>query len=95
MHSTWAGLLLTKVSRNNVCRDVETELRSRFGPIVYQTTVPLSTKIEEANTRGLCILDYAPKSPRGVAAYTQLVEEIVNHGQSKRSRAKAQRGSPE
>jgi chromosome partitioning protein len=84
-----SGLLLTKVSRNNVCRDVETELRSRFGSLVYKTTVPLSTKIEEANTRGLSILDYAPKSPGGIA-YTQLVEEIVSHGQSnQRSRGKA------
>ena len=70
-------------------RDVEQELRSRFGQLVYQTTVPLSTKFEEANTRGLCILDYAPKSPVAVA-YTSLVTEIVNHGQStKRSRGKA------
>jgi chromosome partitioning protein len=80
------GLLLTKVSRNNVCRDVETELRSRFGPLVFKTTVPLSTKIEEANTRGLSVVDYAPKSPAAVA-YTELVTEIMNHGQSsKRSR---------
>jgi chromosome partitioning protein len=83
------GLLLTKMSRNNVCRDVETELRSRYETLVFKTTVPLSTKVEEANTRGLCILDYAPKSP-GALAYFSLVEEIVSHGQpSKRSRSKA------
>jgi chromosome partitioning protein len=77
------GLLLTKMSRNNVCREVETELRSRFGKLVFKTTVPSSTKIEEANARGMCLLDYAPKSP-GALAYFELVEEIVSHGQEKK-----------
>jgi chromosome partitioning protein len=77
-----AGLILTKVSRNNVARDVETELRSRFGDVVFKTTVPLSVKIDEAHSRGMTVLDHAPKSA-GALAYLQLVEEIVNHGQSK------------
>jgi chromosome partitioning protein len=79
------GLLLTKMSRNNVCRQVETELRSRFGKLVFKTTVPSSTKIEEANARGMSLLDYAPKSP-GALAYFELVEEIVSHGQRKKPR---------
>jgi chromosome partitioning protein len=80
------GLLLTKmIARNNVCREVETELRSRYGKLVFKTTVPSSTKIEEANARGMCLLDYAPKSP-GALAYFELVEEIVSHGEAKKRR---------
>jgi chromosome partitioning protein len=86
-----AGLLLAKVSRNNVSRDVEAELRSRFGRLVFSATIPLSVKVEEATSRGMTVMDYAPGSP-GAIAYDQLVEEIIRHGQpNKRSRAENKR----
>jgi chromosome partitioning protein len=72
-----AGLVLTKTQRNNVCRDVEAEVRSRFGDLVFKTTVPLSAKVEEAATRGLTVLEHAPHSPAGFA-YSELIEEITN-----------------
>jgi chromosome partitioning protein len=90
-----AGLILTKVSRNNVARDVEAELRARFGDLVFETTVPLSVKIDEAHSRGMTVLEHAPKSA-GALAYFQLVEEIVNHGQSnERGGSQVVRGSGE
>jgi chromosome partitioning protein len=79
-----AGLLLTKVSRNNVCRDIERGLRERFGPLVYRSTIPLSSKFEEAASRGTTILAHAPKSP-GAVAYEAFIEEVIAHG---RARAK-------
>jgi chromosome partitioning protein len=88
-----AGLMLTKVARNNVSRDVETELRARFGPLVFTATIPSSVKVEEATSRGMTVVDYAPTSPAALA-YDQVVEEVLAHGQSsKRSRSKAIRGS--
>lgn len=84
-----AGLLLAKVTRNNVSRDVEAELRSRFGDLVFKSTIPLSVKVEEANSRGMTVMEYARLSPAAVA-YEQVVSEILNHGQSnKRSRGAA------
>jgi len=80
-----AGLVLTKMSRNNVSKDVETELRSRFGEKVYRTTIPLSAKIEEAHTRGQTVLEYAPKSS-GAVAYGGLVDEVLSHGRAKNGR---------
>lgn len=74
-----AGMVLTKVQRNNVCRDVEKEMRARFGKLVFRSTIPMSAKVEEATTRGLTILEYAPHSPAGFA-YSELVEEVVGHG---------------
>jgi chromosome partitioning protein len=83
-----AGLLVTKVSRNNVARDVEAELRARFGNLVYKAVVPLSAKIEEAHSRGTTVLTHAPKST-GALAYDQFVEEVINGGRSqKRGRSK-------
>jgi chromosome partitioning protein len=74
-----AGLALTKMQRNNVARDVEAELRQRFGGLVFQAIVPLSAKVEEACTRGLTIGEYAPKSAAALA-YDELVREVIDHG---------------
>jgi chromosome partitioning protein len=85
-----SGLLLTKGQRNNVARDVESELRSRFGPIVFKSTIPSSAVVEAAHSRGLTVLDHAPKSAPALA-YLELVEEI-DHGigqQAERSRGQA------
>ena len=78
-----AGMLLTKVARNNVVRDIERGLRERFGPVVYKATIPLSAKFEEAHTRGTTVIDHAPKSP-GAVAYQQFIEEVVANGRAKK-----------
>lgn len=77
-----AGLALTKTSRNNVVRDIEAELRARFGDLVFKATVPLAAAFEAACTRGTTILDHAPKSA-GAIAYHQLIGEIIDHGRAK------------
>jgi chromosome partitioning protein len=88
-----AGLLLTKVSRNNVSRDIEAELRSRFEGRVFSAVVPLSAKVEEAHTRGLTVLQHAPKSTAALA-YAQFVEEVLSHGREKNRRGDAPVGGP-
>jgi chromosome partitioning protein len=70
-----SGLLLTRVTRSNVVRDIEAELRSRYGDRVFAATIPASSKVEEAATRGQTVLDWAPKSPAALA-YDQLVSEV-------------------
>ncbi len=88
-----AGLVLTKTARSNVSRDVEAELRGRYGPLVYTATVPLSSKVEEAHTRGLTVLDHAPKSAPALA-YLALVSEVIGHGgEAKQRRRVKARGS--
>jgi chromosome partitioning protein len=74
-----AGLVLTKVQRNTVARDVEAELRSRYGDAVFKATVPTSVSVEAAHSRGLTVLDFAPKSAPALA-YEQLVEEVIHNG---------------
>jgi chromosome partitioning protein len=89
-----AGVLLTKTTRTAVCRDVEAELRSRFGELIYRTTIPASAKVEEAATRGLSVLEHAPHSPAG-RAYQELVEEVWGDGRdaTERSRGASVRGA--
>jgi chromosome partitioning protein len=88
-----AGLLLTKATRNNVSRDVEAELRRRFGSLVFDAVVPLSSKIEEAHSRGTTVMDYAPKSA-GAIAYAQFTEEVIAHGRAKKRSGTKTVGSP-
>ena len=89
-----AGLVLARVSRNNVCRDVEAQLRSRFGELVYRSTIPLNAKVEEAFTRGQTVLQYAPKSA-GAMAYEALISEVMGdgNGETERGGDGAERGS--
>jgi chromosome partitioning protein len=88
-----AGLVMTRVSRNNVARDVEAGLRERFGDRVFRATIPLSSKIEEACTRGQTVMEYAPRSS-GALAYDALVEEIVNYGRAEDGGRGASIGGP-
>ena len=63
-----AGVLLTRVDRTLVSRQVEAEVRAYFGPLVYEHAVPASVKFREAYARGIPLVHYDPASP-GAAAY--------------------------
>jgi chromosome partitioning protein len=87
------GLLLARCRNDNVSRDVERQLREMFGPLVYETTIPTSVKVEEANSRFLPVIDFAPRTP-AAQAYLALTEEIVAHGQRTQGRARDAAGGP-
>jgi chromosome partitioning protein len=77
-----AGLVLTRVARNNVHRDVEASLRASYGDRVFKATIPLSTVVEQAHTRAQTVMEFSPKSPAALA-YDALVTEILEHGRTK------------
>jgi len=71
------GILLTMVDmRNNLSRQVETEVRSHFGEKVYRTRIPRNIRLSEAPSHGKPILLYDIHS-RGAVAYLKLTEEIL------------------
>ena len=70
------GVLITFVDRTNVSRDVERQLRSYFGDIVFKTIIPKNVSLEEAHSNHTHIFDYAPNSA-GAKAYKELVKEVV------------------
>lgn len=74
-----SGILLTKVQQTNVARDVEANVRDYFGRRVFKTTIPLNVKVEEAHSRGLSVLDYAPASS-GAQAYLEFTKEVLRYG---------------
>lgn len=71
------GVLLTKSQKTNVAQEVETRVRGYFGDKVFRTTIPANVKVEEAHSRGLAVLDYAPDSA-GAVAYLALTKEILS-----------------
>lgn len=77
-----AGLILSRVRRDAVARDVEARLREDFGALVYKTTIPASVKVEEAHSRFVSVLEHAPKSP-GAIAFDDLVTEFMSHAEER------------
>ncbi len=70
------GLLLSPMERTNVHRDVEGELRSRYGSLVFEATIPRSVKIEEAHSRFQPVTEYAPRSA-GSRAFHRFIGELI------------------
>ena len=79
-----AGLVLTRAHHNKATRDIETQLREAFGPLVHQTVIPHSVRVEEAHARHQTVLEFAPRSAPALA-YDRLVMEVLNHGQPERN----------
>jgi chromosome partitioning protein len=71
------GILLTMVDlRNNLARQVESEVRGHFGAEVFRTVIPRNVRLSEAPSHGKPILLYDALS-RGAIAYLDLAQEIL------------------
>lgn len=79
------GVLLTKVQKTNVAKEVEQQVREYFGDQVFRTTIPLNVKVEEAHSRGMSVLDYSAESA-GAVAYLAFTKEVLFHGNHTKNR---------
>jgi chromosome partitioning protein len=71
------GILLTMVDgRTRLAEQVERELRSHFGDLVFTTTVPRSIRLAEAPSHGLPAIAYDRRSA-GAQAYWKVAMELV------------------
>jgi chromosome partitioning protein len=70
------GVLCTFFENTNVSHDVEQQLRTYFGELVFQTVIPKNVSLEEAHSNHTHIFDYSPKS-NGALAYKALVQEVI------------------
>jgi chromosome partitioning protein len=55
---TIAGVLITRADRTLVSKQIESEVRTYFGPLVYDRVVPASVKFREAYARGTPLIHY-------------------------------------
>ena len=63
-----SGVLITRADRTLVSRQVEAEVRSYFGTLVYPRSVPTSVKFREAYARGVPLVIY-DRFGAGASAY--------------------------
>lgn len=70
------GILCTMADRRtSLAQIVEQQIRAKYGALVFQTVIPLNTKLAEAPAAGEPIAIYAPESA-GAQAYAALAEEL-------------------
>jgi chromosome partitioning protein len=71
------GIVMTMFnSRTNLSTQVVSEVRTHFGPRVYDTVIPRSVRLSEAPSFGKSILEYAPNGT-GARAYRALAAEFI------------------
>lgn len=85
------GLVLTRVMKNRLTRELEDQLRETFGQLVYKTVIPYANQVELAAAHHRTVLEYAPKSPAAVAFEALITEVLGNHGRKTGSAAQRAR----
>lgn len=73
-----SGVLITFFDiRSKLAREVYSSINEIFQHKVFQTKIPQNIKINEAQSHGKAIFDYAPEC-KGAIAYENLATEILN-----------------
>jgi chromosome partitioning protein len=73
------GVLITRVDRTLVSKQIEAEVRNYFGPIVHERVVPASVKFREAYARGVPLIHYDRMGP-AASAYREAAVAFLNGG---------------
>lgn len=76
------GVLITRADRTLVSKQVEAEVRSYFGNLVYEKVVPTSVKFREAYARGIPLVHYDPYG-LGAMAYRAAAEAFLKGGRTR------------
>lgn len=71
------GILFTMYDpRNNLTRDVETQIQGYFQEKIFDTIIPRNIRVAEAPSYGMSVLRHAPDAP-GAEAYRKLAVEMI------------------
>jgi chromosome partitioning protein len=71
------GILLTMYDpRNNLSKEVMTQIEEFFSDSMFRTIVPRNVRLSEAPSFGMSIIEYDIKS-KGAASYIDLAKEIL------------------
>ena len=76
-HIEVEGVVLTMFDpRRNLQIEVAEELKSYFGELVYENSIPRNIRLAEAPSHGLPIALYDPRA-KGAEAYSDLADEFL------------------
>ena len=71
------GVVLTMFDgRNNLCQQVEQDVREHMGDLVFETRIPRNVRLSEAPSYAMPVMNYDPAS-RGAIAYRSLANEML------------------
>ena len=71
------GVVLTMYDRrNNLCHQVELDVRENLRDLVFKTMIPRNVRLSEAPSYGLPVINYDPAS-LGAVAYKSLATEML------------------
>jgi chromosome partitioning protein len=72
------GVVLTMFDeRTNLAQNVAAELKTYFGELLFETTIPRNIRLAEAPSHGLPVNSYDPRS-RGAESYIRLAKELMD-----------------
>ncbi len=72
------GVVLTMFDeRTNLAQGVSSELKSFFGELLYETSIPRNVRLAEAPSHGKPAILYDPRS-RGAESYLKLAAEVLH-----------------
>jgi chromosome partitioning protein len=72
------GIVITMFNNSTrICSDVENNVRSNIGELIFNTKIPQNIRITESPSHGLPIIYHDPKSI-GALKYREFVEEFVS-----------------
>lgn len=86
------GIIMTFFDgRRNLDNDVRESLEKAFGAKVFENTVSTNTKIAEAPSFGMSVVDYAPRS-KGALQYKAIAQELISaHETTEKRKSKKQK----
>jgi chromosome partitioning protein len=89
------GIILTMFDgRNNLANEVVKEVRTHFGPLVFEAVVPRNVRLSECSSFGKPVVLYDIDS-KGCLAYLNLAKELIAKSQPKQMQAQAQTQAPQ
>jgi len=68
--------------RTQLAREILDKLRERFPGTLSRTVLGWSVKVDEAQSHGRTIFEYAPGSP-GARALAAIADEVLERGEGK------------
>ena len=77
------GIVLTRTTGTRIAKRFETDVRNAYGDIVFRTTIPNATHVQEAVAEHRTVLEWDPNCAVS-KAFNGLVGEVMNGQASKR-----------